>query len=274
MNYRHLFHAGNFADLVKHAALTRALSALQARGPVKVIDTHAGAGLYDLASAEARKTGEAAAGVERLLAADPRPAEFDALVAAVRRANGGKGETRTYPGSPWLVAQALRPQDAYVGYELRPDDHRALVRALQGFDNAQAVLGDGYRLAARGHRPRENALVLIDPPFERPDEETRMAGLVAALRRANPQAAALIWAPLKDLETFDRLVRALDAAAGAPLLVAETRLRPLADPMKMNGCALIVARPPEGLDAALDAAGRWVAETLGEKGEARLWRSR
>src|SRR5436309_1716629 len=114
LNYRHAFHAGNFADLVKHAALLQLLARLQQDGePLRVIDTHAGRGLYDLAGPEARKSGEAEAGIVRLMAVKDAPAEFAPLTAAVRTLNKG-GPVRRYPGSPWLIAQALRPGDSYL----------------------------------------------------------------------------------------------------------------------------------------------------------------
>src|SRR5436190_3068577 len=128
LNYRHAFHAGNFADLVKHAALLAVLARLQAEAsPLSVIDTHAGRGLYDLAGPEAVKSGEAEAGIARLMAATDAPADFDALTAAVRTLNGA-GPIRRYPGSPWLIAECLRPGDRYLACELRGDEHGALNR--------------------------------------------------------------------------------------------------------------------------------------------------
>ena len=126
LNYRHAFHAGNFADLVKHALLLALLDRLTAFGePLTVVDTHAGAGLYGLQDAAARRSGEAQAGVARLMADPAVPAVLARLVAAVRASNPA-GELQSYPGSPWLAVRALRRGDAYVGCELRPDDHRDL----------------------------------------------------------------------------------------------------------------------------------------------------
>jgi 23S rRNA (adenine2030-N6)-methyltransferase len=271
MNYRHAFHAGNFADLVKHAALTLLLDSLtRGAGPLTVIDTHAGAGAYDLEGEEARKSGEAQSGVAKLLTAADAPEAFDILIAAVARANG-EGPLRVYPGSPVLVAAALRTEDRLVAFELNPAVERALADLLAPLaPQAEAVAGDGFALAA-GRVPRTPTLVLIDPPFEARDDYARIATASAAMLARNPAAVILIWTPLKDLETFDGFLRRLETLE-RPALIAETRLRPLTDPMAMNGCALALVNPPAGMDQALAAICGWVVESLGEAGgEARVW---
>ncbi|MBS0334339.1 MAG: 23S rRNA (adenine(2030)-N(6))-methyltransferase RlmJ [Proteobacteria bacterium] len=267
MNYRHAFHAGNFADLAKHAVLLQWLA--RARRPLSLVDTHAGRGLYDLSGAEARKSGEAEAGIARLMAAEGAPAALAPLVAAVRTLNGG-GPVRRYPGSPWLIAEAMRPGDRYLACELRPQEHAALAQALKGRPGVRAVCADGYAVAAAELPASGEALVLIDPPFERADDYARIVETLAAVRRRNRAAHALVWLPLKDLETFDAFLRDLEDAVDAPLLVAETRMRPLSDPMKMNGCALVLLGAPEGMAAELDAICGWTAG-LGEDGAARVY---
>ncbi|HKR87514.1 MAG TPA: 23S rRNA (adenine(2030)-N(6))-methyltransferase RlmJ [Phenylobacterium sp.] len=272
MNYRHAFHAGNFADLVKHAALLQLLIASAADpAPLTVIDTHAGAGVYDLAGPEAQRSGEAAAGVGRLSEARDAPAEFAPLLAAMKRLNGG-GPTRRYPGSPWLVADALRPQDRYIGCELRPSEHAALRKALLGRPDAEALCADGFALAAERSPGAGQVLVLIDPPFERGDDYVQVVRTVAAVRRKNAAARVLVWLPLKDLETFDAFLRDLEDAVDAPILAAETRMRPLDDPLRMNGCALVlVGDAGEAVDGLTRICG-WTAETLGDGGAARIYR--
>ncbi len=271
MNYRHAFHAGNFADLVKHAALLELLAGLRAAAPaLTVIDTHAGAGLYEMAGEAARKSGEAEAGIGRLIGDPSPPAVFAPLLAAVRRANP-KGQLKYYPGSPWLIAEGLRPADGYLAFELHPDEHRRLSDLLRGKRGCEARLGDGYRLAAASV-PAGALLVLIDPPFEKADDYARAVEAAAAIHRRNPQASVAIWLPLKDLETFDAFLRDLEDAAAGPVLIAEARLRPLDNPLKMNGCALAILGAPPGLDAPLGEACRWVAEALGEGGEGKVWR--
>jgi 23S rRNA (adenine2030-N6)-methyltransferase len=269
LNYRHAFHAGNFADLVKHAALLRVLASREA-GPLTVIDTHAGRGLYDLAGVEAKKSGEAEAGIVRLMAARDAPAAFAPLVAQVKALNGS-GDVRRYPGSPWLIAQALGPKDAYVACELRPDEHAALRELMKARANVTTLCADGYATAASRTPAVGQALVLIDPPFERSDDYRQVVETLTAVRRRNPRAQALVWLPLKDLETFDGFLRDLEDVLQTPALVAETRMRPLTDPMKMNGCALVVVGAPEGLAQDLEAICGWTALTLGERGEARVY---
>jgi 23S rRNA (adenine2030-N6)-methyltransferase len=271
LNYRHAFHAGNFADLVKHATLLQLLARLATgTGPLGVIDTHAGRGLYDLTGVEAKKSGEAEAGIARLMAATDAPGGFAALTAAVRKLNGG-GPARRYPGSPWLIAEALRPGDSYLACELRPDEHNALSQLMKARRGGRTLCADGYDAAMAQTPAAGRALVLIDPPFERADDYVRIVETLSAVRRRNRAAAALVWLPLKDLETFDGFLRDLEDAVEAPMLVAETRMRPLTDPLKMNGCALVLLNPPEGLAADLEAVCGWTARTLGQGGESRVY---
>jgi 23S rRNA (adenine2030-N6)-methyltransferase len=270
LNYRHAFHAGNFADLVKHAALLRLL-ALRGPGPLTIIDTHAGRGLYDLAGVEARKSGEAEAGIARLMTAKDAPAAFAPLVAQVKSLNGS-GAVRRYPGSPWLIAQALGPGDSYVACELRPDEHAALRDLMKTNANVTTLCADGYATAALRTPAAGRTLVLIDPPFERADDYRQIVETLTAVRDRNRQAQVLVWLPVKDLETFDGFLRDLEDALLAPALVAETRMRPLTDPMKMNGCALVLMGAPEGIAEDLEVICGWTARTLGEGGQARVYR--
>jgi 23S rRNA (adenine2030-N6)-methyltransferase len=271
LNYRHAFHAGNFADLVKHAALLELLAQGAADpAPLTVIDTHAGRGVYDLAGEDARRSGEAAAGIGRLIEAREAPAEFAPLVGAVRRLNGSGGLAR-YPGSPWLATERLRPQDSWLGCELRAPEHAALRKALAQRRGVETVCADGFDLAAQRCPKTGRVLVLIDPPFERADDYARTVAMVAAIMRKNPAAQALVWLPLKDLETFDAFLRGLEDAVDAPILVAETRMRGLMDPLRMNGCALTLIGPQNGLAPKLETICRWTAETLGEGGAARVY---
>lgn len=272
MNYRHSFHAGNFADLVKHALVLWLLKTRQAAGPVVVLDTHAGAGLYDL-TGDATRSREAEAGVERLMAAADRPSLIEALAAEVAALNP-EGGVRFYPGSPVLVARSLNPADAYVGFELHEEVAGLLRASLSGFPNARGEIGDGYDLVLAEARQAGGSLVLIDPPFERPDDYLRAADTAAAIVKADPTAMVAIWTPLKDMETFDGFLRRLASGTDAPTLVAEARLRPLTNPMKMNGCALVVVNPPEGADAAAAEICGWVAAALGDAGaKAEVWRA-
>jgi 23S rRNA (adenine2030-N6)-methyltransferase len=270
LNYRHHFHAGNFADLVKHAVLLTLLERLtRDPSPLAVLDTHAGAGAYDLAGAESKKSGEAERGIARLMADPAAPAAFDGLKAAVRRLNPD-GALRYYPGSPWLTVKALRKGDRYRGHELRPDDHLALSALLKreaGPVEASASRFDGY--AALAERESLRRLVLIDPPFERGDEYAQiLQGLKPALAQRGTIAA--VWLPVKDLETLDAFVSGLEALR-QPILLAQARLRPLHDPLKMNGCAMALigqGLTGLGIEPQLQAICDWTARALGEPGAA------
>ena len=272
LNYRHDFHAGNFADLLKHGLLLHLLKRMMASaGPLTVLDTHAGAGRYDLEGDEARRSGEAQAGVVKLMADPDAPAAFDLLKAAVLAANRDKG-ARFYPGSPALALAAIRPGDRYVGCELRPDDHARLDRVVREADRrGQALRKDGY--AVVGEPSTTRRLVLIDPPFEAGDEYRRLLStLAAALLRGWEDDVFAVWLPLKDLETFDGFLRGLEAMRPPRTLVAEVRLRPLDDPTRLNGCAVVVIGGPDVSDVAQDIC-HWIVARLGEAGgEARVSR--
>lgn len=161
MNYRHSFHAGNFADLVKHALVLWLLKERQANGPVTVIDTHAGAGLYDL-SGDGARSREAEAGVARLMTAENRPPLIEALAAEVAALNPESG-MRFYPGSPLLIARALGEGDRYIGFELHPPVQAMLAEALADWPAAEGHEGDGYAEALKAAKAAKGPLVLIDP---------------------------------------------------------------------------------------------------------------
>jgi 23S rRNA (adenine2030-N6)-methyltransferase len=270
MNYRHAFHAGNFADLVKHAVLTRLLRDLTTPAdPLTVIDTHAGAGLYDLSARESRLTSEGDAGVGRLMADKGAPGAFDALKAAVRRVNA-PGQVRCYPGSPVLIAAALRPRDRYIACEVRADDHAALQRALLPDRRAVIHLGDGWAHAAMA-APAAPAtlLLLVDPPFEGGDDYVQAVRLAKRVLGVNPAAVIAIWTPIKDLATFDSFLGDLEDVAGKQrILVAQARLQTLDDPMRLNGCAMVVVNPPIGLEDGAREIVDWAADVLGQAGAA------
>jgi 23S rRNA (adenine2030-N6)-methyltransferase len=270
MNYRHAFHAGNFADLVKHAALLRLLARLMAdASPLTVVDTHAGAGRYDLTDEEQARSREAEAGVARLMAGSDLPTGLDDLARQVR-ANNPDGSVRVYDGSPALVLARLRSQDRFAACELRPDDYEKLARLLGRRGEARQT--DGYAAAVEIARTTPNRLlVLIDPPFERADDYQRIVETAAEVRKAKPAATLLVWTPLKDLETLDAFARRLEDAR-LEALINETRLRPLSDPMRLNGCVLAAIGAPEGFASDLEAISAWVARTLGEPGgAAKTW---
>lgn len=252
MNYRHAFHAGNFADCMKHALLVLLLQAL-ARKPAafSVLDTHAGIGRYDLGGTQATRTLEWQGGIGRLL--DDPPSDLPpAYLDLVRQA----GAPETYPGSPLIAAMMLRPQDRLVCCELHPEDSRAL-RSLFA-DNSQVSVHarDGYTALSALLPPREakRGLVLIDPPFEQPDEFARLAeGLKTAHRRFATGILAG-WYPIKHRAPVRAFLDSLRDSGIRDIVALELTLRPPLDPTRLNGCGLVVINPPFGfVEAALPA---------------------
>ena len=267
MNYRHAYHAGNFADVVKHAALALTIERLKAKdAPFCVIDTHAGLGRYDLSSAEAQKTGEFRGGVLRLLESDPAslPPELAPYLAVVRAMNKGSAALRWYPGSPRLALDLMRPQDRLMLLELHPEDARTLAGLFAGDARVSVHNADGYMGLKAFLPPKQRrGLVLVDPPFERKDELARLArGLRQAYRRwATGQY--LLWYPIKARAPVDAFHDELKAAGIPRILVAELLLRPATDPERLNGCGLVLVNPPWRMDAALAAWLPKLAELFG-----------
>jgi 23S rRNA (adenine2030-N6)-methyltransferase len=245
LNYRHAYHAGNFADVVKHVALVAALAYLKKKDkPFRVIDTHAGRGLYDLTGVEAGKTGEAQSGIARLGAVADAPPALQTYLAIAR----GFGHAR-YPGSPLIAAKTLRPGDTLVAIEKHPEEQAALAAALAPFANAKAVLGDGYeRLAALLPPPERRGLVLIDPPYEAPDEFDRVAGAFAAAYRRFATGIYLLWLPVKRQVDADALAGEILHAGATKLLLLtlDVGRAPDAASERLSATGLLVVNPPFG----------------------------
>jgi 23S rRNA (adenine2030-N6)-methyltransferase len=257
MNYRHAFHAGNFADCMKHALLVWLLRALQRKpAGVFVLDTHAGAGRTDLAGPEAVRTGEAQAGILRLLD-NPPPALAD-YVGLVR-------DCGLYPGSPVLAEALLRPQDRLACCEMHPDEHAALRTAMAGGTVAVHRRDAWEALGALLPPPAglRRALVLIDPPYEAADE---FANLTAGLHRGHarfPTAVFAAWYPVKHRAPVRAFHAALRDSGLRDIVAAELWLRAPLDPARLNGCGLLVVNPPFGF---APAAADILAALLGRVG--------
>lgn len=266
MNYRHGFHAGNFADVLKHMALCELLRLLTVKDKkLFVLDTHAGAGGYDLAGDLARRTQEAEAGVLRLMAL-PRvgmPGAVARYLAAVtaydRKFGPASGGLRRYPGSPRLVRAALRPGDRFIACELHPSDSLSLKREFAGDRAVEVRQADGYHAVKELLPPVERrGLLLIDPPFEAADEFDRLQrALRQALRRFATGCYA-IWYPIKDETAVGEFVAGL---AGLKALTMELWLDH-APPGKLAGCGLAVINPPWKFEEAMAEALPWVARAL------------
>ncbi len=246
MNYRHAFHAGNFADVVKHALFCRLVDYLgRKEKPFRIMDTHAGRGLYDLAADEARRTGERADGIDRLVASpawdDPLLAGYRAAVEATRARFG----ENAYPGSPLIARHLLRRQDRLSAYELHPVDAEALAGVFAGDTQVKAIELDGW-LALGAHVPpkEKRGLVLIDPPFERTDEiETIVEQLVRAHDRW-PGGVYAVWYPLKRRAQHERFHELLRGSGLRDVLAADFRREPHGADERLVGTGFVVVNPP------------------------------
>lgn len=266
MNYRHGYHAGNFADVLKHVALCELLRLLTAKDKkLFVLDSHAGAGGYDLGGDQARRTGEARSGIRRLAAA-PRAgmpaavARYLAAVAAYDRKFGTAVEgLRRYPGSPRLVRAALRPGDRFVACELHPAEALALKREFAGDRAVEVRQADGYKVLKALLPPIERrGLVLVDPPFEETDEFERLERAMRQATRRFATGCYALWYPIKD-EAASSFVQAL--APYQPLILSLDLGE--GEPGGLSACGLAVINPPWRFDEAMREALPWIAAQLG-----------
>jgi 23S rRNA (adenine2030-N6)-methyltransferase len=253
MNYRHAFHAGNFADVMKHLALVAILLRLRKKdAPFAVIDTHAGRGLYDLSGAAAARTGEAANGIARLMVpavmASALPETLHRYLAIVEGASG-----RFYPGSPLIATMLLRRQDRLVAIEKQADEAAALKAALATFRNKalKSECADGYaRLAALLPPPERRGLVLIDPPFESPDEFADAARAVGDGLRRFATGVFLLWFPVKSAAEANAFGGEVLAAGAKKALRIDLDIgvaaRAVGEKERLTGSGLIVINPPFG----------------------------
>lgn len=249
MNYRHAFHAGNSADVVKHSLLIALVRALQQKpGALTLIDTHAGCGLYDLGGEQAQRTGEAAHGVLRAFA-DTDPL-LDAYRAAVRAVNDG-AELRLYPGSPQFLAPLLRAQDLLILNEKHPEDAAALRGAMRGTP-AAVHERDAYELwLAMLPTRTPRGVVVVDPPYEQTDERARITATLAAAHRKWAHGVTVIWYPLKDRATHQQWKGKLRRLGIPKILVVEHWLYDGDQPGIYNGAGLFFVNPPYAFTQAL-----------------------
>ncbi|HEY4201199.1 MAG TPA: 23S rRNA (adenine(2030)-N(6))-methyltransferase RlmJ [Devosiaceae bacterium] len=255
MNYRHIFHAGNFADVVKHLILTRLLVYLRQKpAAFRVLDTHAGVGLYDLTGQQAAKTDEWHEGIKRLFN-QKLPDRVQALVEpyldAVLAQNPQKG-LRYYPGSPFITRHLLREQDRLFALELHPQDAKALHENFAGDIQTRVTELDGWAALGTHLPPKEKrGLVLIDPPFEEKGEFGRLVtGLVKAYQKF-PGGVYALWYPIKDAHEVNSFVADLKATGIRKMLRTELSVRPASTPPRLFGTGMIIVNPPFTLEGEL-----------------------
>lgn len=255
MNYRHAFHAGNFADVFKHTVLIGLLEALKAKpAPFCYVDTHAGRGLYDLRGEEAQQTREHTDGVQRMLHAGDLPPALQRYVDLVRSFAGEPGPLAVYPGSPLIAAHLMREDDRAILCEVQPVEADALRAALRGDRRFAVHQRDGYEaLGALLPPAQKRGLVLVDPPYEAQAGEYELIqdALDASLARW-PNAIHAVWYPIKLRGTilpFHRWLRTHAGADGA--LVTELLLHPDNSMLRLNGCGMAIVNPPWQFDREL-----------------------
>ena len=275
MNYRHSYHAGNFADVAKHSLLVLLLEALGKKpAPWHYFDTHAGAGAYDLAAEAALRTGEAQSGILRLWAArGSLPPAAERLCAIVAGLNPGlaPGELpRYYPGSPWLAAALARDMDCLTLAELHPEDAQSLKAEFRRDKRTAVHLRDGYEmLSALTPPPERRGLVLMDPPYEVPDEFERLKKTLKSCYGRWPGGTYALWYPLKDEMARTRFLREVERSGLRRILYAELRLSAQTD--SLGGSGLLVVNPPWQSEDAMRECLAALAKVLApETGSARV----
>jgi len=271
LNYRHAFHAGNFADVFKHAVLCRILAHLREKpAPFRVIDTHAGAGLYSLTGDEANRGGEWREGIARLMAARLAP-EIAALLAPyldVIGALNDRNDLKVYPGSPALVRAWLRNADRLIACELEPKAATALASNLRGDPRIKTLEIDGWTATSAYVPPKERrGLVLIDPPFERDDDFRQLSQALAAAHRKWATGIYALWYPIKDRGEPDAFAKRLRKLGIAKILRVELVVAPMTDASRLNGCGMILVNPPWRLEAELSGLLPALSAILAQRGK-------
>jgi len=254
MNYKHIYHAGNFADVAKHVGLLYCLDALKRKDAAFfVLDSHAGRGIYDMQAPEAQKSGEAERGVQRLIATAFGDESLTGYFEAIR-ARRGKRLPR-YPGSPALIATALRPQDRALFVELMPAEARAADRGIQSLGRIRTEIDDGYAALKAFLPPDERrGLVLIDPPYESLEELKLMLHAFADAYRRWPSGIFLMWYPIRSAAQRG-MVHARFEALGIPkMLFADLAIHPDDAGLGLAGSGLMIVNPPYGADQHLREA--------------------
>jgi 23S rRNA (adenine2030-N6)-methyltransferase len=282
MNYRHAFHAGNFADILKHVVLAQCVSYMTEKDkPFRIVDSHAGIGSYDLASNEAERSPEWKDGIARLWDADLPEGVAKALepYLHVIRGMNDDGVLTTYPGSPQISADLSRDIDRLHLCELHEEDSRTLGRYFSRDARVKVENRDGYKALTSLLPPKEKrGLVIIDPPFEHPDELAHMAQAAMAAFTKWPTGTFVFWRSLKNLWAADRFDQGLSewlisekGVAPEKILRADLWVRDLASEGKLAGAGVVIINPPWELEDKLLGLMPWLADTLAQ-GDGYGWR--
>ncbi|AQX19498.1 23S rRNA (adenine(2030)-N(6))-methyltransferase RlmJ [Bartonella sp. WD16.2] len=275
MNYRHIYHAGNFADVFKHIIVTRIVEYLKRKEKAfRVIDTHAGIGLYNLSSLEAHKTGEWRDGVGRLLST-PIPEDVKTLLHpwcnVIDTINKGNKKFKFYPGSPIFIRQLLRKQDRLTAIELHKEDYQTLANNFVGDYQTKVLHLNGW-LSLNSHLPpkEKRGFILVDPPFEKTGEFSRLIdGVVKAYRRFSGGTYAL-WYPVKYNKEIENFLHALHKTGIPKILQLEMHIRKKITPTTMNGSGMILINPPYLLEEEIQKLSPFLINRLGQDKSAQI----
>ncbi|MBX4336194.1 23S rRNA (adenine(2030)-N(6))-methyltransferase RlmJ [Bartonella raoultii] len=275
MNYRHIYHAGNFADVFKHIIVTRIVEYLkQKEKAFRVIDTHAGIGIYDLSSLEAYKTGEWRQGIQRILSA-PIPEDLKTLLSPwyniIVSLNEGEKEILFYPGSPIVIRHLLRKQDRLTAIELHNEDYHILAQNFAGDYQTKILHLDGW-LSLNAHLPpkEKRGFILVDPPFEKTGEFSRLIqGVIKAYRRF-PNGIYALWYPVKYDTEIKNFLHALHQTKIPKILQLEMRIRKSSIPPTMNGSGIILINPPYLLEEEIKKLSPFLINRLGQDKTAQI----
>lgn len=259
MNYRHSFHAGNFADVFKHIVLIGLLKSFFKKDtPFCYLDTHAGTGLYNLRSSFAQKGKEYLNGIDRILAAKKPPALVKEYIACVESM-----AKKHYPGSPKIAQYFLRPQDRMELCELHPIDYRALRNLFADARGTAVHCEDGYHGLKAYLPPKEKrGLILIDPPYEKNTEYTNLLTQIPLALKKFSTGVYAIWYPIKDHASAKRFQHQMRDAISQDILIAELSIFPENLPTHLNGSGMLIINPPYQLDTQLAETLPWLWETL------------
>jgi 23S rRNA (adenine2030-N6)-methyltransferase len=269
MNYRHIFHAGNFADVIKHVALISVLLHLRRKEkPFCVVDTHAGSGLYEMEGSQAIRTWEWKGGIARVRDLNALPNLPEALRKYLDLVNAE--DPGRYPGSPRLAARLLRPQDRLIAIERNPEDAAALAQTLGGFPQARAIADDAYTRLPGLLPPRERrGIVLIDPPYEAEDEFIQAARLLTGAHHRFSTGIYLLWFPVKSSAAAEAFCGELRTEGIAPAVRLDIDLGGDNDtqPRRLSRAGLVVVNPPYTFEPEMRSAGEFLTPVLGHAPE-------
>ncbi|WLI78041.1 23S rRNA (adenine(2030)-N(6))-methyltransferase RlmJ [Kosakonia sp. H02] len=263
LSYRHSFHAGNHADVLKHTVQSLIIEALKEKEkPFLYLDTHAGAGRYQLSGEHAERTGEYLEGIARIWQQDDLPAELEPYMNVVRHFNRGE-QLRYYPGSPLIARELLREQDSLMLTELHPSDFPLLRQEFQKDERTRVARADGYQqLKAKLPPVSRRGLILIDPPYEiKTDYQAVVSGINEGYKRFATGVYAL-WYPVVLRQQIKRMLRDLEATGIRNILQIELGVRPDSDHRGMTASGMIVINPPWKLEAQMNNLLPWLHSKL------------